>query len=195
MTVTAYRWIVGWSIGCQRKHRTMNWKKKRRHLALKLKVNNVYLRNYITNYHKVTQIQYTLLCFSAIPAVIKSSKWSFFPLNNLWDNGTSMQVKIVLFQQGHFLNCFFWKWSTLCPSSQRRKKNHPDCFQLTVQKANICDGVGRSLTPRAEGTCTSVMVPLMLNGTCRFWNTMCSHPEDVFFQVHSCWLQDNKAVW
>lgn len=39
------------------------------------------------------------------------------------------------------------------------------------------------------------MVPLMLNGTCRFWNTTCSHPEDVFFQVHSCWLQDKKAVW
>lgn len=54
---------------------------------------------------KVTQIEYTLLCSSAIPAVIKSSKWSFLPLNNLWDIYASENS--LLFQQGRFLNCFF----------------------------------------------------------------------------------------
>lgn len=36
MTVCTYGWIVGWSIGCQREHRAMNWKKQRGNLDVNL---------------------------------------------------------------------------------------------------------------------------------------------------------------
>ncbi len=136
------------------------------------------IRSYI---HKC---QLKLYCAKRKPMLtVSRSAVDFSGLGGIWD-GPSHSGNVYCGQMNQYFRHFLGGMDAVC--SGPKKKRIIQTVTSNKSKSQGLSWYGVVSVPLAKVTCTSVMAPLMLKSTYRFWSTICCLQEDIFSRdVHA----------
>ncbi len=114
---------------------------------------------------------------------VSRSAVDFSGLGGIWD-GPSHSGNVYCGQMNQYFRYFLGGMDAVC--SGPNKKRIIQTVTSNKSKSQGLSWYGVVSVPLAKVTYTSVMAPLMLKSTSRFWSTICCLQEDIFSRdVHA----------